>query len=322
MTETGSKFPVHSNAERLYLIKHPTNLKIEGDFDGITEKAEQFIEYLLTKRPDLARKATTLKLEGEMASKTENRDKYISHEYQARPPLCKKLTNLHLEGDLDTLTEKQQQFCTYPSGMDLKRSALSRQSTNLQIEGDIEFMPEYRREYKEYKETERTKLFLPVNNLKSYGGFADVISDLAKPYERQIHPQIPFLRQSESDNELQRSNSRLLSARKLSDSDLKRSSSRTQLRSNFNLNPEYGNNSRRDYYQHNKDVNINMLSPTKLRNRVPQRPKNNLMKSEGKMEISPEYSCSYVDFPRERPHLRRPEGNLSSEGEVLNKISL
>ncbi|RZC38227.1 uncharacterized protein BDFB_008642, partial [Asbolus verrucosus] len=324
LTEIRSKYIKHSNIERPHLLKRPTNLKLEGDLYATTEQAEKFIEYLLTRRPDLMKKPTTLKMEGKMDIKTETRDKFVPFEPQPKPPLCKKLTNLHLEGDLNTITEKQEQYVPYELQ---KRPPLMKKHTNLNIEGQLDLLPEYRKEFIEYK-AERPKLALPVNNLKT-DGFYDVMPDASSPFQQQIHPQIPYLRETETLHEESRvrvpprkresslrpegqmetttENKTQFVQKSLPRSDRIRVTNNLQLEGRIDLNPEYKN----AYVDFNKDERI---SPTRIKSRRLVQESN--FKSEGKMDISPEYSRSYVDFPRKRPQVKRPECSLSSEGEI------
>ncbi|EFA00381.2 uncharacterized protein LOC103312209 [Tribolium castaneum] len=305
LTEIRSRYPPYPYQERPPLIKRETNLKLEGDLYTTTEKAEKFIQYLLTNKPPLMKKPTTLKLEGEMDINTENREKYVPYEIAPRPPLCKKFTNLHLEGDLNILTEKQEKFIRYDVQ---KRPPLTKKHTNLVIEGDLELLPEYRREFIEYK-TERPKLALPVNNLKT-DGFYDVTPDVSVAFQQQIHPQIPNLRGGEGheDMTLRTRLGRTTRENSLVDGPLETDESakitnHLHLEGRIDLNPEYRN----AYIDFNKEV-----SAPRTRRRGPE----SHLKSEGKMDITPEYKCSYVDFPRTRPQVKRPENSLSSEGEI------
>ncbi|XP_044269816.1 uncharacterized protein LOC123014660 [Tribolium madens] len=321
LTDLRSRYPPYPPQERPPLIRRKTNLKLEGDLYTTTEKAEKFIQYLLTNKRPMRKKPTTLKLEGEMNINTENREKYVPYEIAPRPPLCKKFTNLHLEGDLSILTEKQEKFVRYDVQ---KRPPLTKKHTNLVIEGELDLLPEYRREFIEYK-TERPKLALPVNNLKT-NGFFDVVPDVSAAFQQQIHPQIPNLRGGEGhedmalktrlgrtpENSLVRVEAPMESETESRTQFVEKASSKSEpakitnhlhLEGRIDLNPEYRN----AYIDFNKEV-----SAPRTRRRGPE----SHLKSEGKMEISPEYKCSYVDFPRTRPQVKRPENSLSSEGEI------
>lgn len=323
LTEFRSKYIKYPITPRRHLIRRPSNLKLEGEFHTTTEQTEKFIEYLLQKRPKLIRKPTNLTLEGEMNIRTENREKFVDLGRQSRPPLCKKFTNLHLEGDLILTTEKIDQFVRYDAQ---RRPPLIKKPTNLHIEGEIDLLPEYRKEFIEYK-TERPKLALPVNNLKTDGFYeADNSQTL---YQQQIHPEIPFLRGRDvgnvggfsprrrtRENSLQsegfmdtQSEGRAQFVEKsvLKNENRPKISNNLQLEGRIDLNPEY-RNAYTDFSKKNQTpITRRIIQPNNLR-------------SEGKMEINPEYSCSYVDFPRERPRVRRPQCSISSEGEVKVKL--
>lgn len=169
-----------------------------------TENADEFIEYVLGKRPDLLRRKTQLKLEGEMYSLTENRDKYVPFENFRRPPLAKRNTNLHLEGDHSYAPEYRELFVEFPRkrptvtrpnawlriDSDAKmnsdsetvsqfvdhlttgsgiRSEILRRPSNLKCEGDLVFMPEYRDSFRQYPAAERQYVVKQLPSLRLEG---------------------------------------------------------------------------------------------------------------------------------------------------------
>lgn len=288
----------------------------------MTEHAEKFIEYLLAKRSELLRTPTALKLEGDMETKTETREKFIKYDEFKRPTLCKKLSNLHLEGDYEILTEKQEKFPAYEVG---RRPPLTKKSTNLHLEGDLSLVPEYRSQFVEYKTLERPKLALPVNNLKN-GGVVDNQTREVNSFDRKMHPLIPFLREADSRGH-DFINHRRTSARDLSlkgdktagsSYDATRSASHpnltqmthtdatNQLKSGNEAKAEY-KSSYVDFYKQGRiSPSVKMTRQSEL----------NYLKGENKMDVQPEYSSSYVNFPRRRPRVPKPDSHLSSEGEV------
>lgn len=133
-------------------------------------------------------------MEGEMETKSETGEKFIKYDKIGRPPLCKKFTQLHLEGDLDITTEKREKFIPFEIQ---KRPLLVKKATNLHLEGDLNFIPEYTREYIPYKNWERSKPAKPVHHLKPGGVFADLRCE-SKSVEKNLHPTIPFLRESDA----------------------------------------------------------------------------------------------------------------------------
>lgn len=81
------------------------------------------------------------------------------------------------------------------------------------------------------------------------------------------------------------------------------------LEGKLSLDPEY-KNAYLDY-----STNPVTGSPVRRRRRTTSHPATNL-KIEGKMDTRPEYSTTFVDFPRQRPQYKRPQGHLRSEGDV------
>lgn len=344
-TENHSKYVRHASVGRCPSLRRPTNLKLEGELLTTTEKAEQFIEFLLSQRPHITRKPTNLKLEGEMGIKTENREKYIPFEYQKRPPLCKKWTNLHLEGNLDLLTENNEKYVPFDVQ---ERPSLTRRDSNLHLEGDLQMSPEYRSVFKEYK-VERAKPTLPVNNLKTEGMFDLKTETTSKFLDHHVHPTIPFLRgcnkphtfilgddsdvkkpeykdsyveysgaerstahrpdehlKQEGTMETVTENKKQYVEKPASKTEMRKAPNNLLLEGRIDMNPEYRN----AYVNFYRDSN----KPAPRSRRVSQ--STTSFKNEGDIEINPEYRNAYVNFPRERPRLRKPDCSLSSEGEV------
>ncbi|KAJ8969753.1 hypothetical protein NQ314_001590 [Rhamnusium bicolor] len=324
LSELETTSQINNHIVRPRLLKRPTNLKIEGDFLHVTEHAEKFIEYLLEKRAELLRTPTTLRLEGEMDTMTETREQFIKYDKVGRPPLCKKFSNLHLEGKREIVTEKQDKFMPFEV---TKRPPLRKKSTNLNLEGDLNLIPEYRRQYIDYKSLERPKLVLPTNNLK-IGGLFESISGELNPNDKQRHPLIPFLRESdkrlddvidhrkiptrasysgESEQNYNRNKTYLNinSGKSGSHPNLNYMKRNISLERNMEMNPEY-KNSYIDFYKHGR------ISPKVKSKRQSEL---NYMHGDSKMEIQPESSRSYINFPRQRPYVRKPEGHISNEGE-------
>lgn len=167
-----------------------------------TENGDEFIEYVLGKRPDLLRRQTQLKLEGDIESMTENREKYVQFENFQRPPLAKRNTNLHLEGDQLYVPEYKELFVEFPRKRpSVKRpspwlrvdteaktnwgsetlsefvehiltgnkSEILRRPTNLKCEGSIALMPEYKDSFREYPIAEKQYAIKQLHNLKLEG---------------------------------------------------------------------------------------------------------------------------------------------------------
>ncbi|GJQ83296.1 hypothetical protein Trydic_g8887 [Trypoxylus dichotomus] len=345
-TEIKSKYVTHSDAIRSEIIRQPCHLKQEGDLLTTTEKAEKFIEYLLIKREHMIRNPTTLKLEGDMERKTENMEKFIPYEYQERPPLCKKSTNLHLEGNLTGTTENHEKFI--PFNLE-KRQPLTKMSTNLHMEGDLEMKPEYRDAYVEFK-VEKQNPTLPSHNIKLDGTYNIEAETKVKVDSYNAHPPIPFLRGNNYQKKIvlgddkgvkypeyrekfvehlkteralmrrpethlqQRGDMQTVTENKLQyvekhspRAERRRMQNNLKLEGKIDMTPEY-KNAYVNFYQDDR------RSPVKRRGANVY--KGAHLRNEGDMEINPEYKSSFINFPRERPNLKRPEGQLINEGEM------
>ncbi|KAG5883369.1 hypothetical protein JTB14_022934 [Gonioctena quinquepunctata] len=300
------------------LLRRPTNLEIRGDYSHITEHADKFIEYLLAERTKLCRTPTTLKLEGDMATKTETSEQYINFEKFDRPPLCKKFSELHLEGDFDILTEKQKQFVPFEIQ---KRPPLVKKSTNLHLEGDQFMMPEYKQQYVFHDHSERPKMIMPLNHLRTGGMLSD-----DEPQDRNMHPLIPFLRDSDDkrDDGSGRRRRNLSTGSHLDyGQDIgERGTVLSRVSSHPNLGIAQGTDKTMRNHSSGLDQKNAYIDSSSVRKSTPTRRSRreglglSYLKGDGKLDAKPEYSRAFVDFPRQRPSVRRPVGQLSSDGEV------
>ncbi|XP_017776686.1 PREDICTED: uncharacterized protein LOC108562772 [Nicrophorus vespilloides] len=343
-TENRAQFKRWDNWSRTLPLRRPTILKLEGDLLSTTEKAEQFIEYLLAERRTLKKHDNNLKMEGEMQTNSEMGAQFRPYEYQSRPPLCRKFTNLHLEGDMETMTENNENYVTYTYE---KRPALMKRGTNLNLEGDLEMNPEYRNAFVEIK-SERRSPSVPQHNLTVDGFFDSSTENKTKFVGHEIRP-IPFLRGSDFNRKLLLGDDKPIRNAEYRDKYVQHAMEKTaplrrtsnlksegnfegisenkgeyverpvtkvekqkmqhniHLEGRIDMNPEY-KNAYVDYY---KDGNF--ASPSRRRRTHSQTIN---LKSESPVEHYPEYKRSYVDFPRSRPTIIKPGGNISSEGNM------
>ncbi|XP_030767686.1 uncharacterized protein LOC115891379 [Sitophilus oryzae] len=184
------------------LVKRSTNLRLEGELSHITNYAESFIWYLLTKRTELQRKGTTLRLEGDMDHMTENRNSFVPYDNVIRPPLCKRFTNLHLSGSFHMDTENRENFLPFKVQRPYQ---FSKMPTNLHLEGTLFLEPEYKSSFIRYQNYERPQPVLPHDQIKSPVEFSDASSSSSA----LKHPLIPYLRTSDIEEHRQsRSRSR------------------------------------------------------------------------------------------------------------------
>lgn len=147
-TENKDSFVMFKEARRAALARHPTTLKVDGEFEDSTETKEKYKEPLLTARPDMLRRNTTLRMNGDFDFLTETTDKYKEFENVQRAKLIRRSSSLEMPtGKLDDSTEYNREFRApeHPEQRQLIRSM-----ENLHSEGDMEFDPEYNHSFVDY----------------------------------------------------------------------------------------------------------------------------------------------------------------------------
>ena len=299
-SEIHSKFIPHEGAKKADLARRKTSLRMEGDLDTKTEQKEKFIEFSDVRRAELVKRHTQLSLEGEMDTLTEKNEKYIYIPSPKRNSFKKRPTNLRLEGEMEKLTENADKFIEF---LEAKRSETMKRSNNLSLEGALEYTPEYRETYIDFPR-ERPTTRRPSVHLKPEGEldtmtekkskFIDYVSrgrrpELArKPTSLSLEGEMetkPEYRESYVDFPRQRP---------------------TIKKPDISLKPEGEIETVTE-----KDAHFIPFSSTD-RSIIIRRPLESL-RLEGELFTNPEYKESYIDFPRERPVLRKPTGHLQSD---------
>lgn len=282
-----------------YNAKTPSSLQLEGKMFTQSEKQEKYIPFNLEQRPALFKRSTNLRLEGQMETETENRGKYIPLDGQ-RQPLLKRPTNLHLEGDMEIKTESSLQYVP----VDSQRPPLAKRDTNLQLEGDLHFSPEHKHAYVQLsRDAIPKKVRRPHNNLGSdYSSDRDESPE--KIFKAERHQMIP----------LYKDNYKPLNVEK---EPLKRPKENLKPEGVIDLTTE----SQKIGLSNQDNLMSKVMKPDigrqEIRQRVREQRAGNL-KSEGRIESNPEYRSSYVDFPRERPVVRKPTGSLRPSDERVS----
>lgn len=198
-TEVRKEYKLYSNPERAQMIRRLPSLKLEGKFESLTtEQHDQFIAFLLSKRPIIEKKKTLLKMEGDFDFLTEKNLSYVPHENSERPRIRKRSTSLKLDGELEFFPEYRESFVDFtrtrpityrPDGnlrndgdfeketetktqfvnFDNARVAQSaKPENNLRVEGEMEIAPEYKQSYVDFPR-ERPFLRRPLNQIKPEG---------------------------------------------------------------------------------------------------------------------------------------------------------
>lgn len=351
LTEKSEKYVPFELPKRLSLNKQQTNLHLEGPMDIQTEQKEKFIAFNVQDRPTLAKRDTNLHLLGEMDIQTEKQEKFVPFNVEKRTPLAKRDTNLRLEGDM-ILPDKKEKYV--PFDVQQQRPPLAKKETNLQLEGELIMTPEYRDMYIEYQ-SERPKPKRPINNLGLVTDEdADVerkrdkfFTEYQKPFRNfesslrfdGAHEMKPVYKENYVPHRLEKTLSRkpkenlkpegpleltTESQTKFTEHDvtkpeMKKATHNLQLEGQLEINPEYKNKyvsfprERPKVIRPTEQINSQEIKQKRTRNYA--QPVGNL-RSEGQMESNPEYRSSYVDFPRERPVVRKPPNTFKTNGHV------
>lgn len=165
-SEQKEKFICHTLGERPALKKKNTLLKMEGDFDFLTEKQVNYVRHGNTERLHTRKRSTSLKLNGEVEFFPEYRSCYVDFP-RTRPITYKPTENLRNEGDIESQTETKTKFIDF---REFPISLPARPVNNLQTEGGLDIRPEYRESFVDFPRS-RPFTMRPENHLKQEGDF-------------------------------------------------------------------------------------------------------------------------------------------------------
>ncbi|KAL0271737.1 UNVERIFIED_CONTAM: hypothetical protein PYX00_008734 [Menopon gallinae] len=166
-TEVRCQFREYENPEKTLPIRRPPSLRLEGDFETLTsEQKEKFIGHILGERPVLKKKNTLLKMEGEFDFLTEKQVSYVRHGNSERLRTRKRSTSLKLNGEVEFFPEYKSCYVDFPRS----RPLTYKPTENLRNEGDIESQTETKTKFIDFREFPVSLPARPVNNLQTEGG--------------------------------------------------------------------------------------------------------------------------------------------------------
>jgi hypothetical protein len=272
--------------------------------DSITEQGAQYIFFDGARRSELARRETTLQAEGDILVKvSEIHSSYVAHEGAKRSDLARRKTSLRMEGGIDTTTEQRGQYVGFPLG---RRAELSRRATQLCLEGEMDTLTEKGEKYVCFQSPKRSELKRRPTNLKLEG-------DLEKITENASNF-IEFLEAKRAEMSRRSNNLQL-------EGELEHASGYRETFVDFPRERPIISRPRASLRQQGQlDTTTEIRSqfidsvPKGRRSGLARKPTQ--LRLEGKMESNPEYRDSYVDFPRQRPKLKRPDVSLKPEGDI------
>lgn len=338
-TEKNSQYVFFDVAERPQLVRRPTTLRAEGDIlVTVSEIHSRYVPHKGAKRSDLARRKTSLRMEGEMDKVTEQKEKYVEFPEGRRAELTKRATQLSLEGEIDTITEKNEKYIFFQSP---KRSELKRRPTVLKLEGDMETATEMSDNFIEFLEAKRAEILKRSNNINLEGDleYAPEYSTafIYFPRERPVtrRPLVSLRQEGEMDTTTEKRCQFIDFLSKCKRPDLARKPTNLRLEGEIESKPEYRDSyvdfPRRRPKTKKPDTclkpegDIENMSETEAqfvpfssgnRSAIVKKPSLSL-RLEGELHTNPEYKDSFKNFPRERPVVRKPTGNLQHDPKTL-----
>ena len=339
ITEKNSQYVFFDVAERPQLARRPTTLRAEGDIlVKVSEVHSRFVPHEGAKRSDLARRKTSLRMEGEIDKVTEQKEKYVEFPEGRRAELSKRATQLSLEGEIDTLTEKNEKYIFFQSP---KRSELKKRTTNLKLEGNMENVTEKSDNFIEFLEAKRAEMLKRANNLNLEGDveyvpeYSDAFTDF--PRERPVtrRPLVTLKQEGEMDTTTEKRTQFIDFLSRCKRPDLARKPTNLRLEGEIESRPEY-KDSYVDFPRQRPKLkkpdsclkpegDIEKMSETEAqfvpfsrgdRFETVRKPSLSL-RLEGEMNTNPEYKDLFKNFPRERPVVRKPTGNLQHDPKTL-----
>lgn len=344
VTENADKFIQYILSKRPDLARRSTSLKLEGEMDVKTETNEKFKAPEYQPRPPLCKKYTNLHLEGDLEIVSDYREKYIPYEYQQRPQLTKRSTNLHISGDLDLMPEYRASFKEYrverifpkfpsdnltPETFFKENYDEAKFDRNLHPEipflrGDGYGSKTASKSF-EYSKRERSVSPIPKKSLERQNRFevdevankleAREMGNVEESHEIKDKRDINGIETVETDNIKAKVNE----YNKDNEVAGVLKEKQTRPKKDFVENGYQENFKQVEVRKEMPKPQIYIQKETHMRDTSERRKRLQYdahLKSETRFDINPEYRSSFVDFPRKRPSVRKPESHLFSEGEV------
>lgn len=300
-------------------IKRPPNIRLNpGIMDIFSEQKSQFKPYpedvVSRARPPAIRKANNLFLTGENNHLPEYRSSYVHHDidsvFQHNKPSCGhykvranrlKSKERDQEDAMRDMPDRVSRMCSSNSYNDEKYRYHQR------IDGENNFTPEYRSQFKPVI-GQRSSMIPQRNNLNvcengSLFGGSSEYTNRYKSFEEHTKCQ-PVRKQDNLHVQRVKNQTQPEYTERYREVDMNSFERRKPYRRQDNLHTE-GDFSREAPEYHEKYRQPHASS-------YPERAKgrDDFLALEGEMVYSPEYRKNYVEFPRQRPIVRRPPSNV------------
>lgn len=316
-TQYEINYPQRPYSPRVPPIKRPPNIRMNpGVMDIFSETYSKFKAYpedvVSRARPPAVRKANNLFLTGENNHIPEYRSSYVHHNidsvFEHNKPSCghyiarqEKLKKKNSERDQGDMPERVTRMCSSNSYED------ERYRYHQRIDNEKNFTPEYRRQYKPII-GQRSTMIPQRNNLNvcddgSLFGGSSEYTNRYKTFEQHVKSQ-PVRKQDNLHVQRVKNQTQPEYTERYREVDMNSYERRQPYRRQDNLHTE-GDFSREAPEYHEKFRQPHASS-------YPERAKGreDFLALEGEMAYSPEYRKNYVEFPRQRPIVRRPPSNV------------
>ncbi|XP_021699896.1 uncharacterized protein LOC110676410 isoform X2 [Aedes aegypti] len=310
-----------------------------------SEYKEHFQEYEYKKRIPFIRRHTTLRIEsGTMDKKSEHHANYVPYTTESiaksRPPLIKhsetlktfngsKRTPEYSEYRSSFLPYKLTDFLYEPkkiSKMSIKKEAIKlgelscsdstlhnkkkAEKSNLRLTGETMLDPEYKTKYIPFS-IEKSQSTPQLNNINFTGNFSGMPSEYKECYKSYDH----FTKSAPIKKLDNLSLSGLLDLTpeykdRFQNPLLSRCDRPSYLKREDNLHLDG------DFVNRMPEYCSSYRNPNIIHKPEKAKPKDTILHLEGGMSYEPIYRCSYIDFPRNRPVINKPECNIKLETSV------
>lgn len=152
-TENKDTFVTFKEARRALLIRQPTTLKLEGEFNDFTESKENYKRFVDVRPSLICRKTDELCFDDEHDWSTEKNEMFTEFKNVQRARLIRRHSNIEFlpqHGGVDAESSSEYKTCfQYP--YHYERRNLVRSMENLRSQGEINFEAEYASNYVDFR---------------------------------------------------------------------------------------------------------------------------------------------------------------------------
>uniref|UniRef100_A0A182P8S9 Uncharacterized protein n=1 Tax=Anopheles epiroticus TaxID=199890 RepID=A0A182P8S9_9DIPT len=315
-TEYADRFQRRAVYERAVPLRRSTSLHIEpGTMKGLSENHSKFVSYsqdtIVKSRPPAVRPEETFKLPdggtrctGLANASSEYKSSFLPYDFLP-PGMDHRYRNLNKRKQEK---EKREDLSASDSKLHNKKQ-LTR--SNLRLTGEATFEPEYKSQFGLPLAGDKSRSTPQLNNIAFTGNFREAPSEYKECYKYYDH----FTKSApirKFDNLSLHGTIEFRPEYKESYRELPTGGASDQWRSqcvvrkdNLSLKGDFLG--REPEYSHSFRNPHITCKPEKAK------PKDNFLAMQGDMDYTPMYRCSYVDYPRTRPLVKKPVCSINLE---------